>query len=57
LKEKIPNFDLYQRNDHRKGIDIAQKLTIRRIALVLIPESCHVKKQTDHRLISNQKLT
>jgi hypothetical protein len=57
LKEKIPNFDLYQRNDRRKGIDMAQKLTIRRSALRLIPESCHGKKETDRRLISHPKLT
>ena len=56
LKEKIPNFDLYQRNDRRKGIDIAQKLTIRRIVLVLISESCHGKKHAEHRLINHQKL-
>ena len=33
--KKISNFDLYQRNCHRKGIDITRKLTICWIALRL----------------------
>jgi hypothetical protein len=57
LREKNSNFDLYQGNCRRKGIDIAQKLTIRRIVLVLISKSYHGKKQTGHRLKNPQKLT
>jgi len=53
----ILNFDLYQCNRYRKRVDIARKLTIRRIALVLILDTDFGKKQTGHRFINQQKST